>query len=938
MIESDSPGACEPVDFGALLRRYRLAAGLTQEELAERARLSARAITAYEGGRRRAPYWETVRRLAQALGLSTSETAILQATVPRRRGPQVVGRPPNSVASALIPPTPPRSNLPVQLTSFVGRQREIAEIKHLLGRTRLLTLTGAGGVGKTRLALQVAAEVSASYPDGVWVVELAAVADPAAVPPAIAAALEVSEVTSELFLARLQEVVSTRRLLLLLDNCEHLLDACATVAEELLRAGRSLQILATSREALRVGGELSWRVPSLALPDVEHLDLIETLWHSEAIQLFIERATAVQPHFALSPMNAAAVVHVCHQLDGIPLALELAAARLRGLSVEQLATRLDQRFQLLNAGSRTAPLRQQTLRATVDWSYGLLIAREQQLFNRLAVFTGGFTIEAAELVCGADEGVVFPVPRGGDGRESSDTRTLIPPLSPPTGENHHPAPATRLDVLDLLLRLVDKSLVVSEEGPGGDVRYRLLETLRQYGQERLESRRETTTIRARLAQYYLVLAEQAEQELRGPSQVAWMDRLRLERGNLGTALSWFLDNGASPRPVACEDKAEGGLRLASALHYFWILSGQRWEGRRWLERALTRTEEVATPLRAKGLLAAGHLARLTDDSVPVPSRLEESVALYRGLGEKWRLAYALIILGFYTRGQEPGFETGQRVNYRRGTALLHGSLTLAREVGDPWLIGWSLRWIAMSTDVHQAEERARGRAAAEESLPLLREAGDIQAVAFAHRTLGLLALYDGNYARAHAAFSTELSIARTTREAVGVGAALNNLGDVARARGDFVEAQEFYDQSLARYCEVDFEREWLARVIRHVGEIALERGDPLLAQARLRESLLLADQLGVRGWPQVAGALEAFAGLAAARGKYARAVRLEGAAASLRERMGEPLWPHDRSAITRWLAPANHALDEAERVDAWATGWAMTLEQGIAYALQEYSD
>ena len=453
--------------FGALLRRYRAAAGLTQEELAARTGLTSQAISLLERGQRRHPQAYTVGQLAEALALTVPEqqalaTAARHLSPPRLAaslGPRVLSVPGRAV-----------HNLPMALTRLIGREQETAEVARLLGATRLLTLFGTGGVGKTRLALEVAATIQAGYPQGVWFVELAALADPASVPLAITTTLGLHEEAGQPHLATLVAALRSRRLLLVLDHCEHLTEACAALADALIHACPAVRIMATSREALRIAGEIAWRVPSLALPPPQRLPPHEELGQVAAVRLFVERAQAVQPQFALAAHNASAVAQICRQLDGIPLALELAAARVRGLSVAHLAARLDQRFRLLREGNRAAPLRQQTIRAVFDWSYELLGAPEQIFFNRLSVFAGSFTLEAMEAVCVGTE-----VP--------ADT------------------------VLDVFLRLVDTSLVVAEDGGGYGRRYRLLETGRQYGHERLIATEEADDLAARHAGYYRALAE-----------------------------------------------------------------------------------------------------------------------------------------------------------------------------------------------------------------------------------------------------------------------------------------------------------------------------------------------------------------------------------------------------------------------------------------------
>jgi non-specific serine/threonine protein kinase len=535
----------------------------------------------------------------------------------------------------------------------------MAEVTRVLGGTRLLTLTGPGGTGKTRLALQVAADLLARYPQGVWLVELAPLADPALVPQAVATVLGVQEDASRSLVAALTEALRPKHILLLLDNCEHLLDACAQLAEALLRGCAHLSILATSREALGIAGETAWRVPSLALPDPRHLPPRETLAQCEAVRLFMDRALAAQPHFLLTDHNAPAVVQLCHRLDGIPLAIELAAARLRGLSVEQLAARLDQRFRLLTGGSRTALPRQQTLQAMVDWSYSLLSVPEQTLFARLSVFTGGFTLEAAEMVCAGD-------------------------------------PITDEDVLDLLLRLIDKSLIDAEDGPDGIERYRLLETLRQYGRERLVAGGTAAALRERHAAYFLALAEQAVPALRGREHAAWLQRLEQEHDNLRAALAWWLGAEEQPGQEESGARAEAGLRLAGALWGFWFHRGYRGEGLRWLEQALGQSGG-APSTRAAALTGAEDLTWYLGDGVRGRALLAESVALFRTAGERRGLADALAFLGFIMREQD----------HARGTALLEESITIARAVGGPGLIGWTLMCFAFDADLEQAEERAR---------------------------------------------------------------------------------------------------------------------------------------------------------------------------------------------------------------------------------------
>jgi predicted ATPase/DNA-binding SARP family transcriptional activator len=444
---------------------------------------------------------------------------------------------------------PARHNLPAPRTSFVGRDREIVEVKRALSMTRLLTLTGAGGSGKTRLALEVARDLVGAYSDGVWLAELAGLSEGDLVPQAVAKAVGVREQPSRPLTDTLVDYLRDKVMLLVVDNCEHLVEAAARLADMLLDSCARLRVLATSREALGIVGEMYWPVQSLSLPDPMQQPTVEELERYESVRLFMERARFRNPALILSPQNAQAVVEICIRLDGIPLAIELAAARV-GLPVEQIAARLDDSLRLLTAGSRTATPRQQTLRGTMDWSYELLSEREQLLFARLSVFAGGWTLGAVELV-----GV-------GDGIEEKD-------------------------VLDLLLRLVDKSLVVAE---AAEVRYRMLEPVRQYALDKLEESDEAEEARRRHAEFFLGIAEETETEMKGPEQVPWLDRLEAEHDNLRGALSWALERGGP----------DLGLHLAVAFWWFWEARGYFGEGRRWLEQALAKGSRASSS-RARAL-------------------------------------------------------------------------------------------------------------------------------------------------------------------------------------------------------------------------------------------------------------------------------------------------------------------------------------------------
>jgi non-specific serine/threonine protein kinase len=875
----------EPPAFGTLLKRYRVAAGLTQEALAERAHMSARAISDLERGARRVPYRETVALLAAALDLPAPEQAAFAAAA--RRPPRALATDRDEPAGGTVP-----DNLPLQLTSFVGREREMAEVGHLLGQTRLLTLTGVGGTGKTRLALQVAGDRLAGYPQGVWLVELAPLADPALVPGAVAAALNIVADASRPLLATLIAVLRARQVLLVLDNCEHLIEACATLADALLHGCPQVQILATSREALGIAGEVAWPVPSLELPEAHQPP--REIERCAAVRLFVERAAAVQPRFALTEQNAGVVAQVCRRLDGIPLSLELAAARLRALTAEQLAARLDQRFRLLTGGSRTALPRQQTLQATVDWSFGLLSPAEQQLFVRLSVFAGGFTLEAAEAVCAG--GAVAPE-----------------------------------EVLDLLARLVDKSLVAAETGAGEEARYRLLETLRQYGRERLVAGEEATEVHDRHAAYYLALAETADEHLLGSEAAAWRAHLGREYDNVRGALAWYLEQD---EPARDGGVANAAVELAGALGTFWFYSVHRREGLRWLEQALERSAGSRTPARARALRAAGYLAWGGSDVVRAQVLLEESVELYRMTSASRGLAYALSLLGYVA---------GHRGDGTVGLRFAEEGLALAREVGDRWLVVWALAGVAGivvdSIYIHEESVRARAWAAVEEGVQLLQDVGGVGELwGYLHHLRGELAYHEGDYARARAALGAAVAVGRTLGDDAMIAFHVRSLGDVARAEGYHAEATALLEESVALYRELDFDREMMAGALRRLGECALEQGAHATARAHLTESLKVARDVGEMGDKEIAATLRALAGLAAVQGQPERAVRLAAVAEGLADRVGPPFGLENQSLVTGWITAARAALSPGVREAASAEGQAMTQEQAIVHALGEPID
>jgi len=579
------------------------------------------------------------------------------------------------------------NNLPAQLTSFIGREHELEDARELLRHTRLLTLTGPGGIGKTRLALELAAAALEDFEDGAWCAELAAIADPELVAQAVASMLGVKELPGEAICETLATHVANRRMLLVLDNCEHLVDACATLAARLLRTAQHLKIVASSREHLRVAGERVFPVPALAVPAPgAHAEALKCA----AVALFVERAASQQPAFTLTPGNAGAIVDVCRRLDGIPLAIELAAARVRSLPVEQIAARLNDRFRLLVQGDRTALPRQQTLQALIDWSYDLLSSPERALLRRLSVFAGGWTLEAAEDVAAGTD-------------------------------------LSRSDVVDVQSRLVEKSLVVASAETS---RYALLETVRQYAQARLEAAGETRPTRARHVVHYLELARATRAELIGPTQASALAQLDGERENLLAAHGYCDD---------VDDGAEHGLMLMSALRRYWIFGGLLGMGHRLTLEALARPgAQRPTEAREQALFDAGQIDSWMGRYVEAQRYLEESLSIARERGDGDMVARILQPLGLSCMGR--GDLAAARAHFEEAVAL-------CERLGNKRELAAALNALAQ---MHRAEQSPSTAATFyRRALALARELEDQQIIAIALLNLAMVAISEpGNDARA----------------------------------------------------------------------------------------------------------------------------------------------------------------------------------------------
>jgi len=788
------------------------------------------------------------------------------------------------VAAGELDPPPNgsrRTNLPVPLTTYIERPGEEQRIRGRLSDARLLTLTGAGGSGKTRLALHLAGTLLEAYADGIWLVQLAAL-EPAAgeggVARAVAAALGLREDTRQPLSEIVTAFLAPRQLLLVIDNCEHVLEAAAKLAGTLLATCPWLQILATSRQPLGVPGETIFHIGSMGLPpsDVR----AEALPGYEAAALFLSRARDILPGRLAGPENAAAIAQILARLDGIPLAIELAAARARFLPLRDIAARLDDCFQLLTGGPRTALPRQRTLRATLDWSYALLDDAERVLFRRLAVFAGGWTLEAVETVC-AETGRHAPT---------------------------EPSPSLQGgDILNVLAGLADKSLVQVYQHDG-DTRYRLLEPTRQYASELLAAAGEVGDLQNRHLAWCLALAEQAEPAMMQADQAAWMARLEREHDNLRVAL------GRAHERHATDEE----LRLGGALWRFWYIRGYVGEGIRRLDAALAG--RGGTPAsRAKALNGAGNLAHLQGDYARAEALHEECLALRRAMGDKRGIAGSLGNLGVLAH---------ERSCYCRASALFEESLELQREMADTWGIFASLG--NLGRVAYGQGDYGRAATLYAEALAIQRQIGDRHGIARMLNNVGLVAREQCDYGRATTLLTESLQLNRALADKPGTADTLHNLGNVAYRQGDYERAALLLDEALAIQQELG-DRLGLALSLTSSGLVAHAQGNHGRALTRLRESLRLSRDNDFR--EALAEGLEGMAVLAAAIGLGREAATLAGAAAAVREALGKNLSPDARADHEAFVLTLGAALGDKDLASAWAEGHALATEKAVALAL-----
>jgi predicted ATPase/class 3 adenylate cyclase len=741
------------------------------------------------------------------------------------------------------------NNLPIQLTSFVGRDKELKEVGQLLATAHLLTLTGPGGTGKTRLELQLAAEDLESFADGVWLVELAPVTDPLLVPQTVAGVLGVPQQGGRPASEVLSDFLKPKKLLLLLDNCEHLIEDCAALASKLLRACPGLKILATSREPLGISGEKIYRVPSLDLPDSTELGAAQISEHG-AIRLFVERAAAVKSNFRLTEGNAASVAQICARLDGIPLAIELASARVKALSPEQIATRLDDRFRLLTGGSRTALPRQQTLRALIDWSYELLAEPERALLRRLSVFVGSWTVEAAEQVC---------------------------------GDQQAPLSLDPSDILDLLARLVDRSLVTADETDERETRYRFLETIRQYARDKLLEGGEAELLRDRHMRYFERFTSECAPLLVGPQAPITGARLQADEGNILLAVMW-----------AVERDPELALRMAGNLLDFrgpgTYIAGMRPA----LEAALARLDRLPAAegaasqererARAYGLTALGQIKGQQGDMSGAAETLKRAVELGRKVDDKRLLARALSFLGaqFSFMG-----------DFVAAAEAFEQGIDFAREAGSKTQLALGLAMRGRSR-ASQKQDYEGARADLEEALRTATEMGNRGAMGMCQVLLGEVDHLQGRYAESIVPLKEAVALANEARDWVLDNIARSRLADAYRLTGDYGQAAPLYRQVVRRH-QISGNRGGVARCLECLAFMQVQQAEATPADKR-KESL-------------------------------AGAARLFGAAEAMREATGMQMRVDEPGEYALYAAKLRGMMDERAREAAWAEGRRATVDQ-----------
>jgi predicted ATPase/DNA-binding CsgD family transcriptional regulator len=771
------------------------------------------------------------------------------------------------------------NNLPAQLTSLIGREQQVKAVCALLRRkdVRLVTLTGMGGIGKTRLGIQVASELLDVFPDGVCFVPLAPISNPLQVIPAIAHLLGLDhQHTTQNSMAEdldyLRAFLREKTFLLLLDNFEQVVSAAPQLIE-LLVACPKVSILVTSRAVLHVQGEQEFPVPALSLPTQTHLLTYENLTQFAAVDLFVQRAQAVKPDFLFTEANARAIADICIRLDGLPLAIELAAARIKLLPPQALLQRLSHILPMLTGEIQNVPVRQQTLRNTIAWSYNLLNAAEQRLFQRLSVFVGSYTLDAVEAVCG-----VFA-----------------------DGTAH---------ILDGVASLIDKSLLQQTEQEGEQASLVMLETIREYGLEALAHSGEEEITRQAHATYYLMLAEKAEPEFGGAEQAKWLARLEREHDNLRAALSWSLEQGKARR------RMEMALRLGGALRRFWLVHGHIGEGRAFLEQALSEHGEVSKPTRAKALMTAANLAVTQNDYDRTQTLCQESLALFQELGNRPGVAFSLHLLGAvaWTRGDAA-----------TGHSLLEQALAIFREIDSKDNIAWSLYLLGLFHGIRG--EYTRAYSLFEESLALHRQMWHKRGIAFSLIHMAqLLFVSQKDQPTAETLLEEGFTLAKELGDKDSTAYSYALKGQIALSQGDIDNARSFLERGVNLYREVG-SLHGIGESLSQLARVVAAQGDTSSTFALYRESLAIARELRHPGL--IASCLEGLAQGMVGQGKVAWAARLWGAAQALRESVSIPRPPIEQAAYERSVSSARQQMSEGAFAAAWLQGRGMTPEQAL---------
>ncbi len=775
------------------------------------------------------------------------------------------------------PESAPKHNLPLQLTSFVGREQDTAAVvKHLRRpEVRLLTLTGPAGVGKTRLALAVTMEMREHFADGICFVPLAPIGDPDLVGSTISQTLGMSEVGVLPIFERIKASLRHKHFLLVLDNFEQVARAAPQVMDLLLVCPQ-LKVLVTSRQVLHLQAEYLFPVPPLALPDLDRLPEREELAQYAAVSLFLQRAQALLPDFQLTEANARAIAEICVHLDGLPLAIELAAARVRLLPPQALLARLSQRLAVLTGGAQDVPARQRTLRNTIAWSYDLLTAQEQRLFRCLSVFVGGFTLEEAEAFCEA--------------------------LGDETGR-----------VFDGVTSLLDKSLVQRRAQEDEEPRLLMLETIREFGLVCLRESGELEAANHAHAVYYLGLAEEAEPNLLGAEQGRWLDRLEQEHENLRTALGWLMERARTE-----VDLAELALRMYGALESFWTACGHWSEGRMFLERALTISKGAVTLARAKALKAATYLLDYTENEIDrQEALLRESLELYRELEDTRGIIDILGLLGTVAR---------EKGNFAAARSLEEEALALSQGSDYKVAIARSLQHLGIL--LKDQGEYVKSHAVLEESLNLYRELGNTYGIAIVlFRLAQVLFLSLGDLTTIHALLEESITLFRELNVKEGIDHSYSLLGQVALQEGDVAQARSLFEESMV-LTRQSGERVNFASSLSDLAMVAAREHDYASACALYEESLAIARET-ISKW-RIAPYLEGLASVLATQKEFARGAQLWGAAEAIRAAFGTPLPPVERAAYEQAVAATHTQLGEKAFAAAWSEGRTISWEQMLA--------